>query len=229
MVRLHRHQLAHLAPAAWRALKAQARDDIERECLTLWAARALPLVVTQQRCSGDEAAQAWISMGLSAPLRWGRRRIALRVARTDVLYFDEFPAAPHLTAALPARSRPDWERLCAALQACGVTARVFGSHGWELLSGMAHVRPGSDSDLWIGVSDPGEADRAVASLQRFTSEGPRLDGELLFNGDTAVSWREWAEWRAGHVRSALVKTMQGVRMVRTVDELSGADLLEAAT
>ena len=42
-----------------------------------------------------------ITLGLPAPGRWGRRRLALSVARKDVLYFDEFPLAEKLLGPRP--------------------------------------------------------------------------------------------------------------------------------
>ena len=45
------------------------------------------------------------------------------------------------------------------------------------------------------------------------------DGELIFDGDTAVSWREWLTWRAGGSRSILVKTLSGSRLASDLGEI----------
>ncbi|RZI58803.1 MAG: malonate decarboxylase holo-[acyl-carrier-protein] synthase [Rubrivivax sp.] len=211
MARLHRHQLVHLTPAAWERLRATARDAVERECLTLWASRGLPLVVTQQRCDagGDPD---WIAMGLSAPLRWESRRIGVSVARGEVMFFDEFPAARTVSKLLPSPARVAWDTLCRTMLACGVQPRVYGSYGWQALSTMVHVRADSDADLWIGVTDAGQADQIAALLAGAEIPGLRLDGELVFDGDNAVSWREWLTWRSGGVRSILVKSVGGSRL-----------------
>jgi hypothetical protein len=87
-VPLHRHQIAWLGEAGWRRVLDRNWDATERDCLDHWAARQLPLVVTRQ---ADSIGEDSISLGLPAPRRWGRRRLALTVARGDVLYFDEFP------------------------------------------------------------------------------------------------------------------------------------------
>ena len=123
MTRLHRHQLVHPSPAAWERLRAGARDAVERECMTLWAARGLPLVVTQQRCDAGPAADSTasgIATGLSAPLRWESRRLGVMLARSEVLFFDEFPVARALTKLLPTAARPAWDRLCRCAAADGV-------------------------------------------------------------------------------------------------------------
>ncbi|WP_431263629.1 malonate decarboxylase holo-[acyl-carrier-protein] synthase [Roseateles chitinivorans] len=218
MARLHRHQLVHLTPAAWERLRTIARDAVERDCLTLWASRGLPLVVTQQRCDagGDPAL---IAMGLSAPLRWESRRIGVSVARHEVMFFDEFPAARTVSRLLPAPARAAWDVLCRAASACGVQPRVYGSYGWQALSTMVHVRADSDADLWIGVTDADQADQVAALMAAAEIPGLRLDGELVFDGDNAVSWREWLTWRAGGVRSILVKSIGGSRLVTDLGEI----------
>ena len=96
-------------------------------------------------------------------------------------------------------------------------ARVYGSHGWQLLSGLDHVRAGSDIDLWLSVSDEAQADAAATCLQSVSDELPRLDGELMFDDGAAVAWREWLAWRAGRVKSLLVKTLVGSTLVRSRD------------
>ena len=218
MARLHRHQLVHLTPAAWDRLRAIARDAVERECLTLWASRGLPLVVTQQRCDAGTD-PAWIAMGLSAPLRWESRRIGVTVARSEVLFFDEFPAARSVSKLLPASARAAWEALCRATLACGAQPRVYGSFGWQALSTMGHVRADSDVDLWVAVTDADQADQVASVLAAAEVPGLRLDGELVFDGDNAVSWREWLTWRAGGVRATLVKSIGGSRLATALGEI----------
>ena len=193
--RLHRHQLAVLSDAGWQQLLARDWDDQARACLAHWAAARLPLVVTRQQPSD------LVSLGLPAPQRWGRRRIALAVPRTQIAWFDEFPEA----SALP-RLRP----LSSALKSRGITVRLYGSHGWRLLTGLPdHVREGSDLDLWLAVADEAQADEAVALLAAAPAHGTRLDGELVFPDGSAAAWREWQAWRAGATRQLLVKTLDG--------------------
>lgn len=223
---LHRHQLAHVAPGGWAHLVASATDTPTRDCLRLWARQGLPLVVTQQPCAAGDDAEA-IAMGLSAPTRWDRRRIALRVPRRDVLFFDEFPNAPRLTPLLPAPARAAWEPLCDALCRAGTTARVYGSHGWQLISGLPHVREGSDIDLWTPVTDTAQADAVAAALAAWPVDWLRLDGELMFHGDCAVAWREWLQWRRGDVQAVLVKTLRGARLASGLGSIVGDPCVEA--
>jgi phosphoribosyl-dephospho-CoA transferase len=210
MTLLHRHQLVWLGHAGWRRVHSAAWDAAARDCLAHWADRRLPLVVTRQL---DSACDASIALGLPAPQRWGRRRLAFSVARSEVLYFDEFPLAEKLPGLLPAAARPAWRDLCAGLKAANAHARVYGSHGWQLLSGLDHVRAGSDIDLWLSVADADQADAVAACLQSADAGLPRLDGELMFGDGAAVAWREWLAWRAGRVKSLLVKSISGSALV----------------
>lgn len=212
MMPLHRHQIVWLGESGWSKVQDRDWDVHARDCLAYWAAQRLPLVVTRQGCLADKES---IALGLPAPGRWNRRRLALRVAHSDVLYFDEFPLAEKVLGLVPAPTRSAWRGLCSNLKAIGVNARVYGSYGWQLLSGLDHVRAGSDIDLWLPVSDADQADAVAACLQSFLSEQLRLDGELMFSGGEAVAWREWLAWRAGRVKGMLVKTLDGSSLVHS--------------
>jgi phosphoribosyl-dephospho-CoA transferase len=218
---LHRHQLALLTDAGWQHVLALAWDAQARDCLTHWAQERWPLVVTRQRAQahlplaamgqaahGDDA----VCLGLPAPGRWDRRRMACAVPRQGIARFDAFPAASALQELLDKAWRPRWRLLCEALSASGATARVYGSHGWQLLTGLDHLRPGSDIDLCIPVGSPAQADAVAALLQRWPDGAPRLDGELVFDDGSAVAWREWCTWRAGRTPSVLVKRLDGVAL-----------------
>lgn len=225
MVPLHRHQIAWLGETGWRSVLDRDWDPTERDCLDHWATRQLPLVVTRQASPASEDS---ISLGLPTPGRWGRRRLALTVARSSVLYFDEFPLAERLISLLPASARPAWLTLVADLKLLNANARVYGSYGWQILSGFAHVRDGSDIDLWVSVSDWAQADAAAARLQAVSGELPRVDGELMFDDGAAVAWREWLAWRSGKVKSLLVKSIAGSSLERTWGRQGAVALAEAA-
>ena len=94
---LHRQQLLRLTADGWARVLATPCEDAARPCLALWAAQGFPLVVTRQPASGGDA----IAVGLPAPARFRRRRIALSVAAEDVLFLDEFPPAETVMRLLP--------------------------------------------------------------------------------------------------------------------------------
>jgi phosphoribosyl-dephospho-CoA transferase len=226
MAALQRHQLAWLTDTGWRRVLAGGWDAQALECLSHWAQQRLPLVVTRQRQQGGGWAESCaegrnegkneservVCLGLPAPGRWNRRRLALAVAASDIERFGAFPRASTLAPPWPAPWPDAWRALCAALADADTQPRVYGSHGWQGLTGLDHLRPGSDIDLCIAVDGPGQADAVAALLQDWPDDGPRLDGELVFDACAAVAWREWAAWRARRTPSLLVKRLDGVAL-----------------
>lgn len=217
---LQRHRLVRLSDAGWRRVCGHDWDPQARECVDHWAAQRLPLVVTRQP-SGLPAGA--IAVGLAAPVRWGRRRLALQVAMADVLYFDEFPHLDAVRGQLPEAARAAARRLEAALDAAGVTARVCGSHGWERLTGLGYLHRDSDLDLLLAVARPARADAVLDALHAFEADvqRPRLDGELLFDGGTACAWREWQAWREGRSAQVLTKSIGGPALAGTPGAFMG--------
>jgi phosphoribosyl-dephospho-CoA transferase len=226
MLFLRRHQLARLSEAGWAAVLGRPWDRHARECLTHWATHRLPLVVTRQ--SIDAASNGWIAMGLPSPARWERRRLALQVPRAEVLGFDAFPRLAEMQRLLPLSARFAVSALGAELDACHAAVRVFGSYGWQAISGLDHVRADSDLDLCLAVEGAAHADAVTRALQSFGTTRPRLDGELVFGDGAAVAWREWAAWRAGHARAVMVKRLEGVTLERDTAWCERAALVESA-
>lgn len=208
---LRRHQLACLRASAWREIVARAWDPVARACLDHWAERGLPLVVTRQAATREEG----IALGISAPLAWGRRRIALRVKSDGIDRFAEFPLAREAHPHLPATARAVLERALTRLDALDARARVYGSHGWQIVTSLPCVHAASDIDLWIGVDDAAHADAVAQVLTAAAADErePRLDGEVVFRDGSAVAWREWAAWRTGGMRGqVLVKRIDGAAL-----------------
>ncbi|WP_431121274.1 malonate decarboxylase holo-[acyl-carrier-protein] synthase [Variovorax paradoxus] len=226
MVPLRRHQLALLSGSGWAAVLRHPWDEEARECLAHWAMHRLPLVVTRQ--SVHSASSGSMALGLPAPARWGRRRLALQVPRAAVHGIEEFPRLAAVQALLPPSARDAVRELAGRLDACHATARVFGSYGWQAISGLDHVRTNSDLDLSITARGAVHADAAVRALETFDAVRPRLDGELIFGDGAAVAWREWSGWRAGRARAVMVKRLDGVSLQRDAAWCEHAGLVEVA-
>lgn len=209
MMALRRHQLVRLTPMAWSRVLAQHSTHDARPCLEHWAAGGLPLVIARQSAGQGEQA---LCLGLPAPAHWGRQRLSLQVRRSDVIHFDHFPGPREIVKLLPPASRAAWLALCYALAAQEVRTRVYGSFGWQILTGLSYVREQSDLDLLLLVDDAAAADAVVAMLDRSGFNAPRLDGELGFVNGSDVAWREWRAWRARRVEKILVKRVHGVSL-----------------
>jgi len=215
-LRLHRQQLVRMTPDGWNDLLAMPWDDSLRPCLTCWAERGLPLVITRQ----PSADASTIATGLPAPARWARRRLALAVEPRHVLFLDEFPAAAEVARLLPRGCAGPWRKLLAALSAVHCGARVYGGYGWQALTQLTYVHAGSDLDLLLPVDTASQADRVARVLSESPWTGPRLDGELLFPDGAAIAWREWAAWRAGRTAQVLVKRLHGVALETPLPEFA---------
>lgn len=207
---LQRHQLVRLTPAGWAGVQAGDREPLAQAALAHWAAHDLPLVVTRQRA--DEA--GCTALGLPAPTCWGRLRLALSVPDTVLREPQEFPGMAAITPLLAPDVRAAWTTLAGRLADLGVAPQVYGSHGWQAITGLVYLRESSDLDLWLPVRDAAQADAVAVLLDDADWRGPRLDGEIGLPDGAAVAWREWQQWRMGRTAAVLIKHRTGVRLER---------------
>jgi len=187
---MRRHALVWLAPQApWQVLTpgADAR-------LRAWAEARLPFVVARRDpvTDGDQ-----LRLGVPLPLAEQRRRLSLRIEPGHVLRTTPPPALAEVTEGLPAPWRDEVRLLLADTRDLDVPPRVFGSFAWQHLTGLLYLRASSDLDLLWEVEDHAQADRLATRMQRWEREHRlRIDGELRFPGERAVSWREYASGAA---------------------------------
>lgn len=212
MKNLARNTLVWIDESAWRQIEARDWDAQASDILAHWRRHGLPLVVCRQRDydTGDE-----ICVGLSAPSQWSRRRLALRVRLDQIKVSGVFPTLLQVARA------NRWGRtaldLALALSARGADARVYGSHGWQFLTGLAYLHAESDIDLSLKVIDFETACQvtqqlAVAQLRR------RLDGEIVFATGEAIAWRELRQLVAGQTVQVMVKERCRIRLA-VMDEV----------
>ncbi|WP_338416695.1 malonate decarboxylase holo-[acyl-carrier-protein] synthase [uncultured Sphaerotilus sp.] len=207
---LQRHRLVRLTPEGWAGVQSGDREPLAQAALAHWASRDLPLVVTRQRV--DEGEQ--VALGLPAPTCWGRLRLALSVPAAALRDPHGFPEPAAITPLLAPPMHAAWTTLTDRLATLGMAPQVYGSHGWQVITGLAYLREGSDLDLWLPVRDAAQADAAATLLDDADWRGPRLDGEIGLPDGAAVAWREWQQWRAGRADAVLVKHGTGVRLER---------------
>jgi phosphoribosyl-dephospho-CoA transferase len=202
----YRHCRAWVRPGARLALPGRERGDAE--ALAAWFGEGLPAVVC--RFDGN-AAPGELALGVLAPPGEGGRgrAVSCRVAARDVRRIEP----PLGLAEVAARASGVWRRgLGDFIRTVGGSGEfgVYGSHMWQTVTGRRYVRDDSDIDLCIPArSRPaiGAIGQALLAWERGT--GLRADGEFIFPGDAAVSWREF---HAGTGREVLVKRNGSVGM-----------------
>ena len=149
--------------------------------------------------------QGSLQLGLPAPSRWRRQRLCLQVTSSEVASAEKFPSAHMIGSLLDVSMRSAWEDFVNGLGKLDIDARVYGSFGWQLLTGLSYVRPQSDIDLLMTVRSAYEADLLTTALGECGIASPRLDGEICFPDGSATAWREWEQWRSKASSRILVK------------------------
>jgi len=222
MPALQRNSLVWLTPEAWRTVHAQSWETSAQELLRHWQACHLPWVVARQR---PEVAPPAVCLGLPAPQHWDRRRLAASVAADGIALQGQFPSLHDVAQSSPwGVGAAAWLALGQALKA---EVRVYGSYGWQFLTGMPYVRAGSDLDLSVHAPDLHAAFQALDWLAQTVALGEagsggrapsarlplRVDGEIVFPQGQALAWRELQQLRQGTVAQALVKDRHSLHLL----------------
>jgi phosphoribosyl-dephospho-CoA transferase len=201
-----------IRPECRAAVAAQVTDDAMHAQVAAWLVADRPLVVARQSCSVTSSDN--IAVGLALPPLLGKRRIALSVAAHEIARYSPPLLLADTIAHAPAAWHPALAELDAAAINIDLDMRVFGSLAWQALSGLPYVTPQSDIDLlWRPISNS-QLRQGIALLARWEhSSGLRADGEVLFGGSSALSWREWATLKSGDAQRVLVKRTSSAELV----------------
>jgi len=208
----NRHTLVWIRPESRGAVAAQVTDGELHAHVFAWLAADRPLVVARQPCGASLSDP--ISVGLALPPAQGKRRIGLIVAVQDIVRH----TPPLRLADAIAHAPAEWQPALAELDAVAIQndleLRVFGSLAWQALSGLQYLTPQSDIDLlWHPLSHM-QLQQGIALLARWEQDhGLRADGEVLFGGSSAVSWREWSTLKSGDDQRVLVKRVSSAKLV----------------
>ena len=210
---LQRNVLVWLTAPGWYRVIANDWDAQALGILRHWALMALPLVVCRQRV---ENFPPTISLGLPAPSVWDRRKLALEVKPVEVDRVGRFPNFKQLEQFEPLDPREAFITTINEIRSNAPgfegSIEVYGSFGWETLTGMSYVRPSSDLDLRVAVPDRATA-AAVARALNALQLPIRVDGELAFPDGSAIAWREYLQWVEGKVDRMLVKSRTSVGLI----------------
>lgn len=226
---LERHSLVWLTAAGWEAAIAAARPE-HAAALAQWQSNDWPAIVRRfdaipkdadaADAAAADAAASDICLGVPLPpdAAGVKVRIALRVPSSHIA---RTSAALELRSALMAAG--PWRDELAALSAAVPTLRVFGSLAMQTLTGLQYLSPSSDVDLLFHPASRRQLETVIALLARYSEHLP-LDGEVVFPGGAAVSWKEW-QAAITHPAKVLVKELRAVRLADTASLLA---VLEAA-
>jgi phosphoribosyl-dephospho-CoA transferase len=155
-----------------------------------------------------------IAVGLALPPAQGKRRVALNVAAHDIARFTPPLRLADALVHAPSEWQPALAELDTAATNIDIELRVFGSLAWQALSGLPYLTPQSDIDLLWHSHSHAQLQQGIALLARWEkSSGLRADGEVLFGGGSAVSWREWSALKSGDEQRVLVKRASGAELV----------------
>lgn len=215
---LERHMLVWLEDAGWNAAQTNM-DPQHKAAFRLWQSQSWPVIA---RRADADAAPDEICLGLPLPPDedTGKKvRISLRAHAAHVR---KATPAIELATALRSSSSPS-SRLRAPLaalerDAAGMRLRVYGSLAMEALTGLPYVSPTSDVDILFHPTSRRQLEDGVALLSRHAALLP-LDGEIVFPGGAAVSWKEWRMAIANPAK-VIVKELHAARLADTASLLA---------
>jgi phosphoribosyl-dephospho-CoA transferase len=211
MKALMRNQLVSINERGWAKIEDQAWDGQAQEILAHWRANRLPLVVCRQQ---EETPADQVGVGLPAPQKWSRRRMALMVRQDHITACFDFPTLAQM--AQQNHWSPAAHELAEALDILAVPARVYGSHAWQWITGLTYLHETSDIDLSLDVNATDMAYQVVNLLARTQLHG-RIDGEIIFPEGQAIAWRELQMLFKGQVSQVLVKNRNSAWLLCSED------------
>lgn len=190
-----RHHLVWLSDAGWQRAQARASDARQREAMAHWQHNRWPLVV---RRADTDAAPDEICAGIALPpdAQGNKPRIAVRAHAAEVAATRAPFLLRDIAAARLASLPPAWHAPMAQLQQdmerAGIALAVFGSLAWQIITGQPYLRGSSDIDLLFEPASREQLEQGVRLLAYHAMFLP-LDGEIVFPGGAAVSWKEWRQ------------------------------------
>jgi len=209
---LVRNQLLCVDSAGWARIGAHDWDAQAQTIFSHWRTHQLPLVVCRQRA---ETQPNHVCMGLPSPQQWSRRRVALTVCLDHLTAHAGFPTLGQVV------QTNHWDsaviELSDAIEKLGAKAHVYGSHGWQWLTGLTYLHEASDLDLSLSVNSWEMASHLVHCLAN-TAIHCRVDGEIVFPQGQAIAWRELYQLIQGKTLQVLMKDRHSIKL-RSQEEL----------
>lgn len=214
---IRRHSFLRVAPECVGTLTIQQVPALPCDTDTIlrdWLGAGRPLVI-RRPCLSEEGTV--IYAGIATPPAMGKLRLPLEVPSSAVAAISPPPGIEECDSLL--QQTLAWERGIAGLREAGLRLRVFGSHAWQHLTGLAFISPASDIDLLLNVDSGDQLRAALHLLQAFDfGQMPRVDLEIVLRGDASFMWREFCN----NASSILIKGNHTVWM-ETKDKVLAYD------
>lgn len=205
---MRRHDLVYLHTSAAFTSACAAEGSGLADEVRAWIALGRPLVMTRQ------AGGPGVQLGLTLPLRQGRKRLAIQVAREHIAAVLPPIRIQRCLERLPGPSAKAMADLATAVAACGANIGIFGSLAWEVLTGEDYRNADSDIDIICDVTTSAQLKSVMAALgEAADCLHCRLDGEVRMPDGLAVSWRELAGLTAKPDARLLVKGPKSVGLM----------------
>lgn len=207
---LERHMLVWLSEEGWNAAQAITQPQ-HKLAFKLWRMQDWPLIV---RRTDADAAPDQICLGLPLPPdedTGEKIRIALRAHAGHVRKM-----TPALDLAVVQRgAESSWRASLTALarEAAEMRLRVYGSMAMQTITELPYLSATSDVDILFHPISRTQLEDGVSILSRHEALLP-LDGEIVFPGGAAVSWKEWRMAIANQAK-VMVKELHAVRLADT--------------
>jgi|SRR5471032_1329886 len=206
---LERHTLVWLTELGWQTVMRSAQPQ-HRAALTLWQGQDWPAVVRRFDI-GAQSDEVCLGLPLPPDDDTGEKvRISLRAQVQEI---SRTSPAVELRSAL--RCSGPWREALATLEreTEHLHLRIYGSMAMQALTGLLYLTPTSDIDILFRPRSREELHDGVALLTRHAAHFP-LDGEIVFPGGHAVSWKEWRMAMENPAR-VIVKELHAVRLIDT--------------
>ncbi len=212
-----RHELTFVSPAAWRSILETRKDLVDEPLVAGWVDQGWPLVVRRFAPGETEG----LPLGLPLPPCFGKRRLSFLVQPEDVISFAQPPLLSVANEAAPSSWTHTLNQVTRLAAEHGVEARVFGSLGWQTLTGLDYLTNKSDLDVLLTFPRGTDVAALTNGLAEIEAAAPmRVDGELVREDGAAVNWREL---HSG-AREVLVKTTRGVTLLSIGNFLNGGGI-----
>ncbi|KQV83888.1 hypothetical protein ASC90_19525 [Rhizobium sp. Root1220] len=170
-----------------------------------WSRRGWPLISRRP----EPGERIGISVGLPLPPNAGKKRLSLVVQEHQIQSVDRPPTLNSVDHRAPSGWLPTLRTLDSLASRHGIEARVFGSLGWSVITGLNYLTATSDLDFLFYFHRDTNLVSLVEDLARIESAAPmRLDGELIRSDGAGVNWREFD----GATGDVLVKSISGATM-----------------